>query len=350
MSQTETISTGNTVVGQGVTPADPPAVEQDDIAATSTADEGEKSVRDAVLSALDDSEDPPSEDEPGSNADKADDAETEKKDAEPDAEDDEFTEAEKAKLNSKTRERIQKLLDQRHETRQQAETLKSEIEQLRPEAEGHRKIQAYLRENSISAEQAGQALFLAGLMQSDPEAAYRQLEPVLRDLASRVGVSLPEDLMNDVRQGNITQDRAAELAKARAQATEAERRQSALAERTKAEAAAREAEQRSEHVGRMAKLGDALAAEKAQADPDWNAKQSFVADRLRRDIQENGLPKDEKDLRTRFAKAVGDVTLEFQKIVPGKPKPIRPVASTGSSAEVQTPPKSAREAVLRALD
>lgn len=349
MSLTEDQATPETGI-EGATPADTPA-----------ADEGVKtSLTDAVLAALDEPEgSPTSTDEPGTDAAKAKpdtpgDAETAE---DSDEEDDKsaLSEEEMAQLSAKTRTRIEDLLTQRRSLNTELRTIREENERLKPEVEQYRNIQNFMRTNAISPQDAGQALSLAGLINTNPIEAFKRIQPIYAQLARVAGAALPADLAEDVRLGKITQARAYELSQARAAGTvtqqQAERRARQDRERQEAEEQQRESERHAEHSQKMARLGDQLAAERAQADPDWKLKEPLVVDALEIDLVRNGMPKDDKDLRARFNAAVKQVEGKISGFQP-KPRPLNGHQQSSSSPGTpnQPAPKTVQEAVLRALE
>jgi hypothetical protein len=355
-----------TELDQGVTADTPAATTTPDATAdTSTANQTpEPSFTDVVLKALERKEESPaSKVEPGQDAAQAA-GKTPDTTSKPDAEasddpDDphKLSPDEEQALKPKTKQRIDALLGQRTELRENLTAKDREIESLKPEAESYRKVAAYMRENGLTAQDAGEAFRWAALMKSDPQAAFEALRPVMLDLAQKVGAVLPTDLAEDVRLGRITQQRAQELARSRAQSTMAqsqvEANRQAEAQRAQAEREAREQEQQVQHVRSMAKIGDELAAARAQNDPDWKSKEPLVIDRLKLDITQNGVPKDKADLEKRFNEVVKGVTSYLTGLGVSKPKPTAamiPVAGASSpGSDTRPPPKDAAEAVLRAL-
>lgn len=360
MSQTE--NEGETTIADAPTATN---ISDETSADASTAtDEPELSFTDTVLKALEPSEESPaSKSEPGSEAaDAAEEAPDgdQKPDEKAEAdseEDDEFklSPDEEKELKDKTRRRMDYLLTQRSELRTQLEAKDQEIQALKPEAESYRKVTDFMRENNLTAQDAGGALRLAGLIQSDPAAAFEELRPIMVELAQKTGALLPQDLQEDVRLGKITQQRAQELARARAQQTLAEGRakqtETQSRERAQQEQAERERQQQANHLRAMATAGDELAAARAQSDPDWKSKEPLVVDKLKLDIAENGVPKDRADLEKRFTKIVTDVTAYLAGVGGAKPKPTeKPTASASSpGSDSRAAPASAHEAVLRAL-
>ena len=338
----------------------------EDIAATPAATEGETpSPIDAALAVMgeDTDEEPPaSTDEPGEDEAEASAKEPEGEEAKDDEkpeegekeeDSDELTEAEKARLPKKTAARMEKLLTERREAREDAETARQEAETNRKDAEGYRTITDFMREQNLSSKDAGSALQLAGLIQTDPAAALERLKPIYEGLQAKAGAVLPQDLAEDVRQGRITQARADELSRARAASTqhqERERLAQQRAERQRQEAEQeRQRSETAEKVRGFATYGNELAAAKAQSDPDWKLKEPLVADRLKAELAENGLPENKADLRKRFDAAVTHATTLLRQLAPDRKTPLKPTESASSTRQYAEPPKDPIEAALRAV-
>lgn len=347
MSLTEDTSTTSVdSIDQGVTAADTPAAENS----------GEMTLVDAVMNALDGTEDSPTPDEPGAKADKTD--EDAPGDASKDDTSDEepedpsaLSDEEMAKLPARTQARISTLLDQRRALSSELKASKEEFERAKPAIENYGKIQSFMREHDLSPRDAGEAMTLAGLIQTNPVEAFKRLQPVYMQLAQIAGAVLPNDLAEDVRLGRITQERARELSAARA--ADAVHKQQAGRHQAKEQedTQRRETEQHQEHVRTMARAGDDLSAEKAKSDPDWKLKEPLMVTALQADLARNGMPKSAADLRQRFDAAYKEVTKQVSAFRPA-PKATQRAAPSASSAAQSTaaPPKSVQEAVLRALD
>lgn len=327
----------------GVTPADAP-----------TAETGEKSITDIVLGALPGAEEEsPTSEEPGSKDAKAADetpGETDK-DAKPAAEDPDKLTAEDRTAKEKTQARIQELLDDRKGLNEQVASLTKERDALKPEADGYRTIQAFMRDNGLSAQETGNAIRIAALMKSDPRAALEALKPMMADLAKTSGDTLDGDLSEDVRLGRITQQRAAEIQRGRADAKLHQQREQRRTEEQQERDRQAEADRLQKQVDGFKSLGNSLAAQRAQTDPDWKQKEPLVADKLKAEIATKGLPKDDDELRERFNRAVTEVTTYLSGIVP-KPKPTAasPSSASSSTGSAKPAPTSAHDAAMQAME
>lgn len=334
-------------VAPGLNPADSSPADHDKGAAPGFLE--------VALAAVEGGEDTPASAESGpdpAEADPGSDTAPDAKDGQ--AEESDLTEAEKAALPERTRRRIEQLLDDRRTSRAEAEAARAEVETLRGDAERFQSISEFMRENSVSSQDAAQALEIAGLIQTDPEAALRHLQGLVTALSQKVGAVLPSDLEEDVRYGRITQERANELARTRARAQSQE--DLAARERERAQQVAQEQREARErdakiaHVKALAVIGNEIAAKAAQSDPDWKLKEPLVAERLRAHFQVHGVPEDGNAFRGVFNGIVKDVTGLLRQLAPERKAPVTPAPSSSSPRQTLPPPKNAIEAALRALD
>lgn len=266
---------------------------------------------------------------------------------------DDLSEADLARLNFKTRQRIIDLTAKGREAAGQVEELRAELDRMKPDVEGYQQIKTWMREHDLSSQDAAQAMQLAGLINKDPEQAYRQLYPILQNLAKQAGYMLDPDLAEEVKLGRITKAHAQEIARSRAKAALSERQAEAARKREEeAQAQVKRAEEERKfaaHVQTISQLGDKLTAEYAQRDPDWKQKEPLVVREIERTILRDGVPKDAADLQARFVAAVDYVTNYLRGVVPAQPKAVKPPMSASSPASKLPPPKDGTEAVLRAL-
>lgn len=129
--------------------------------------------------------------------------------------------------------RFRELLNERR-------SLKADVEQLREPAEQYGKIQQFIRQNGMTAEEAADNLLTLALIKSDPVKAWERLKPVVEKLVVEAGVALPEDLRERVCKNELTAEAAAEIAQSRAKATSLEAR-TAFEKRQREDAAQQEA-------------------------------------------------------------------------------------------------------------
>lgn len=169
--------------------------------------------------------------------------------------------------------------------------------------EGHEqfgKVQEYLRENGLSAQDAGQALRFAALMKRDPEAAWREMKPVVQDLLTRAGEILPDDLRKQVSDGELTRNAALEISRLRAGRT-------AQTNQAEIDAQAAQARQLQESQQAAMVAAERWEAEHAVRDPDFEKKAGLIAERVAYLQRVQGVPGTPEGVRGMLDQALTDV-------------------------------------------
>jgi hypothetical protein len=100
---------------------------------------------------------------------------------------------------------------------QERDEHKRMVEEYKPLVEAHQSVVDYCRANGVTPEKYQRAIKLAALIETDPEAARAELEPIWQQLQGEVGEAIPQDLRDDVEAGVLSEERAKELAKLRKQ-------------------------------------------------------------------------------------------------------------------------------------
>jgi hypothetical protein len=230
--------------------------------------------------------------------------------------------------------RFRQILSQRNLAR-------DEVDKLKGPAESYRKIETFLATTGVSNEEMVNLFKVGALIKSDPEGALKELSPLLADLYERTGAFLPDDLKTDVEEGKITEDRARELAKARASKRESERQAKEATERADTVVATTEAERQNGVLETT--LADWEAGKKGK-DPDFAAKEEFIADRCRALIAEKGNPKSPAEMIAILDQAHRDVTAALRKALPAKEETKR-APSSSPSPSATAAPKTLLEAI-----
>ena len=118
-----------------------------------------------------------------------------------------------------TKRRVDKLVKQRNEARATAESQRTELDQLKariPQADAAASVQKYLRDNDIGKEDFMLTLELAAAMRrGDFKAFYEGVQPYMRLAEEYLGIQLPQDLQQRVREGQMTTQAAAMYARER---------------------------------------------------------------------------------------------------------------------------------------
>ena len=91
----------------------------------------------------------------------------------------------------------------------------AKVKEYEPLAQAHQSIVNFCQENNISNEDFQQMLEIGRLIQVDPAAARKAIEPIWTALNGLTGETLPADLAQEVEDGTLTQARAKEIAKLR---------------------------------------------------------------------------------------------------------------------------------------
>lgn len=237
--------------------------------------------------------------------------------------------------------RFKAVLEQRNSFLGKIGEYESQLSELKPAAENYSKIEKFLETNGISNDEMVDLFQIAALRRSNPEEALQKLGPVLSELYERTGRFLPDDLKMDVEEGRITEERAQELSKARAEKRESDARATAATERAVKTETAVEAERRQEALSGV--LAEWEAATKS-SDPDFAAKEDFIADRCRTLIAEKGQPKSAAEMRAILTQAHQDVTARMRSVLPAKAE-VRAPRSGASPSSATAVPASLKEAL-----
>lgn len=320
---------------QDVQEAAPSPAEAIDVnaAGSSAAEATVASPLSVIEGALAPEEAPPSKDEPEANA-SVDDEEDAETDLSEDPSEDELKAA-----APKTRERMEKLLSQRHEAREQAK-------ELAPKAEQWDRIEAFRKEQNLTPEHLANAIQITALIENDPARALEALGPVWQSLQQRAGAVLPDDLEAAVRSGEITRERALQVAKANATLTNAQTSQQRQEEARQQQA---EAEKQAKATEMRSQAATTWETAKAASDPDWHLKRDQVADQFYARMMRDGAP-ETAEATTKMledaAAAVDKLIGNFRQKAPARPAPSAGVSPRSAGAPA---PKSYLDVVEQAL-
>lgn len=109
----------------------------------------------------------------------------------------------------------------------------AERDGFKKDAEQYRTITRYMDEQGLSHDEVADAIELSALLKNDPEAARSVVQKIAEALDGTLGNTLPEDLKAKVDSGEITEEAALEVSRARAKTSRAEQRTNALTETMK---------------------------------------------------------------------------------------------------------------------
>lgn len=243
-------------------PASPPP-SPPETADHSAADTGQskETLLDAVLKAvpaatetdvLKDSKEPAP---PEATPETGDQAETETDDSDDDEPSQEATPAIRKKIN--------KLLKQRRE-------LRDELSRVRPAAEIGSELETFAKQNDLAGDDIANTLRIAAMLRhGDYASFYQAIAPFVRTAQEYLGVVLPRDLQDRVRQGHMTETAAREFARQRFDGQRAEFERQAVET-----ASSRQAVQHVQTDVQRAVSNFELRL--SASDPDYRAKQPAV--------------------------------------------------------------------------
>lgn len=327
-----------------------------DTANSSAADEkGEKTtseVLDEVLNASkpgekapDSEEDPESED---GEAESEEESDEKSKDKTKDEElSDDPTEEEINSYKPKTRKRVQQLLGQRNAYRDVGSV--EEVKQFRDSHERFTQVIDYVNDAGLSNEDVTAGFNIMALMKNDPVKALEELRPIFHTLEQLAGEVLPDELVERVKQGEISEQDARELQRSKAREH--------LSEEA-AERAARKAdtvEKQTQQTTTQNEVRTAVSTWERNwqsKDPDYKAKQTRVSEKIENTVLRmtvgGKLPTAQEAVGI-AQKALKEVNEEMKLLAPAKKDPIEGPAGGSAASDAHPEPKSTLDVLDLAL-
>lgn len=248
---------------------------------------------------------------------------------------DELSEAERAQLKGRTRKSFERLTSR-------VGDLTKEVETLRGRTAEYDRMLDYIKSTKLSPQDLDVGFEIMSLMkQGNPHEAWNRLAPVVQQLQRMIGLELPADLQEQVRQGYLTEGHARELAVTRSAATHATAREQAR-QRESEEAARQRAIQ--DLVTSAAQAAETWEQQKQTADPDWNRKSARVLELAELEVYKKGYPQSAAAVVQMLNGIYDKVTSEIRSFQP-RAGAVRPPAAGQSSSRTVAEPKSMLEAV-----
>lgn len=228
--------------------------------------------------------------------------------------------------------------------REKTARLSQELETVSTKSRNFDELQGFIRSSGLDQDTFQNALAIMGEIRSNPERALERLRPTIEYLNKQVGISLPPDLQEDVEMGGLSEERAQELARARAQGQRLQSEVQARNEREALEQAHRQADEARVQVHQAARDWESRWKE---TDADYQKKMPFVQDRVMakmQDLQSEGKVITPQVALELLNSARSHVEKNFSSILP-PPKEMRPVTTNGSRSQPKTAPKSMLDAM-----
>ena len=239
--------------------------------------------------------------------------------------------------------RFKQVIRERNEYRNMAE-------EYRPHAEEFQKIETFMQRNQLSNEEVAQGFQIMALMKTDPFAAREQLIRHLQVIDQVTGnAGLPPDLQQEVAQGYVTEARAREIARLRANG-QFQQQRSQVEQITYQRQLQQEQQARAMEAQKTA-LNN-WESDIASRDPDYSSMKEWVAKELQL-LAMRERPQTPEDA-VRLAKTAYDnVKQSFRRFKPQRQQ-VQPKADSNSAGNVaggaRPEPKSYLDAVMQAVD
>jgi len=318
-----------------------PQVDAGSPGAANTKGDSKETLLDAVLKVVPTTPEADVLDAPGDKSDtpQSQPKDEDKADAEADEASDDTSDDDDAppETTPAVRKKINKLLRQRRE-------LRDEVSRLAPTAEIGNELQTFAATNDLSGDDIIRALHLtAAIRHGDYEGFYKAIGPYVRRAQEYLGIVLPDDLHARVEKGEMTFKSAAEFARTR---YDSERVQAENQSVRAAHVATRVQSLQTDVQRTVTAFENRLAA----SDPDYKAK----ADSVRRTAQailfeRGGTINTVEDALAITREAYDEVNKQFRRLQPAPRATSQLPNGHGQTPAARAQPKTLMEAALQGL-
>jgi hypothetical protein len=259
---------------------------------------------------------------------------------------DEVTQEELAKVSKTAQRKISKLSKQRERLAQEVERLKG----LEPNAQAAAQVLHFLRQADISQDDFVMGLqLMAAMRRGDFRLFHDGVEPYMKLCREYLGISLPEDLYQQVQQGQMTTQAAVQFSKERMDRamaqTNAQRQHQMMQQYQQNSAAQYEHQQKVQLANSVANSVNHWEAQIARTDPSYAAKAPAVNEVMWAVVREQGPPQSVEHGLAIAKEAYRRVNAHFARLGSPRTPTHRTPSSTGRTAGVMPEPKSLAEAV-----
>lgn len=218
------------------------------------------------------------------------------------------------------------------------------VADLEPAAAQFRNIDGYMRQNSISAEEAADALDFLAEAKKNPAAALARIKPMIQQLLVASGEVLPDDLKQRVQGGEMPVDAAREVSRSRAALAQ----QEALRSR---EQEVQQEQRMREHAQQLGEAAQQWAADRNVKDPSFKDKFQFLQSEVALLQRTEPKPQNAAEVQAQLTRAYANVTQRMRAFAPAQaPRPaLRPVMGGAAPGNQSAQPTSMQEAVRLAV-
>jgi hypothetical protein len=224
------------------------------------------------------------------------------------------------------------------------EDAERERDGLKHDADEYRSIRGFMDRHGVTTDQVIGALQTLALLNTDPAKGREALQKSLADLDERLGETLPEDLKKAIEAGEITEDRAKELSRARAKTKIADEDAAARKREDDERQAQDQAQKFRDEVRASVKAWSAVAA---RTDPDFAKKQPLIQERVGAILRARGkLLQSSEDAVEVTKQAYKDVNERISAFIPkGQKRDFVRADATGTGDGKPAEPKTPLEAL-----
>ena len=214
---------------------------------------------------------------------------------------------------------------------------------LREDATRYRNVQTFLDNNGLGAEEAAEALVIAGLIRNQPQEAWKRLQPVLQNLLIAAGEVLPPDLHQLVQSGQMTEQAALEVSRSRAGVQAVQHQRESEQQRYQ--------RQQVEAAGRaIFEAASTWEGDRRQRDPNFEAKMPAIQREIAFMHATEGKPNTPMGVKDQLDRAYKAVSKQFRPATP-PPQPkreIKPVMG-GQAVNASKPAPTTTLEVIRSM-
>jgi len=189
----------------------------------------------------------------------------------------------------------------------------------REDAGRYRNVENFLAQNNLTANEAADVMTIAGLAKTDPQTAWKQIQPWVQNLLIAAGEVLPDDLQRMVNDKAMTPEAALEVSRSRAAVAAAQARQKFEQERG----------QRQQQVQQGQILRDTSEqwlANRRLKDPNFAAKEARLYERIVFLQKTEGVPNTPDGVKAQLKKGYDYVNRELGSTPRPKPVAAAPAA------------------------
>lgn len=208
--------------------------------------------------------------------------------------------------------------------------------------EQFQKVQDFMVQNGLSADEAADGFEVMALLKRDPAAAWAKLKPIVQNLLVATGNVLPDDLKARVQRGELSREAATEMSRLRAgQQTLTQQQQ--FDQQRQAAVQAHQAQQ-----AIKTEVGTWEQAVRGR-DPDFDAKYEVIEGQVLRLQRTEGHPRTPAEAKAQLDRAYEAANKLFVSQKTRKPE-IRPMTGGRVAGTPRNEPTSMEEVVRRALE